>query len=100
MIVDLAIERDDEATALGKHRLPPCIRQIDDREPAMSERTAGVTITPAAIGIGSPVAQTGRQLTDRGQIAGSRRPLILKYARDATHGSGSNASPRRPSALR
>ena len=98
MVVDLAVERDDEATALGKHRLPPSIREIDDREPAMSERDAGVTIEPKAFGIGPAMAQTGGHLANRSQIAGSRRPRMLKYARNATHASGSNAGAGRPSA--
>ena len=98
MVVDLAVERDDEATALGKHRLPPSIREINDREPAMSERDAGVAIAPGAFGIRAPVAQKGGHLADRSQIAGSRRPRMLKYARNATHASGSNAGAGRPSA--
>jgi hypothetical protein len=80
--------------------LPPSIREINDREPAMSKRNAGVTITPGAFGIGAPMAQMSRHLANRGQIAGSSRPRILKYARDATHVSGSDESAGRRGARR
>src|ERR1700730_11532386 len=41
VIVDLAIERNDEPAAVRKHRLPARVGKVDDGEPAMPERNSG-----------------------------------------------------------
>src|SRR5215207_8843342 len=100
MIVDLAIEGDDEPTALGKHRLPACIRKVDDREPSMSERDPGVAVTPGTVSVRSAMAQTTCHATDRSKIGGSRSARCLEYPGDSAHGSPSDARVRGRSACR
>ncbi len=100
MVVDLAIECDDEPAAFGKHRLPARIREIDNSEPAMPERDPGVAIPPEPFAIGAAMAQARRHLPDRTQVRGSRSVRRLKYPGDPAHDSNSDACVRRRGARR
>src|SRR5688572_11348497 len=100
MIIDLAIEGDDEPTALGKHRLPACIREVDDREPAMSKRDTGVGVTPGTISIRPAMPQTSRHAADRREIGGSSSAPCLEYTGDSAHDSPTRACVRRRSSCR
>ena len=49
VIVDLAVEDHDVALACRKHRLVAGGRQIDDRQPPLRQRDAGLGIRPHAV---------------------------------------------------
>ena len=48
MIINLAVENDDIATAGGAHGLRPALRSFEDREPAMTQRDALAASTKVA----------------------------------------------------
>ena len=52
-VVDLAVVGNDKAAAGRDHRLRPGRRQIDDRQPPMSEGQPGFRIEPDIAGIGA-----------------------------------------------
>src|SRR4051794_7510990 len=58
VIVDFAIEDDDDGSVLVLHRLRGRLRQIDDLEPAMQERH--LRIDEPTLRIGPPMAERGR----------------------------------------
>ncbi|MGY4296813.1 hypothetical protein ACVWXN_004908 [Bradyrhizobium sp. i1.4.4] len=91
VVVDLAVERNDEAAVARKHWLPARIGEIDDGQPAMPERNAGVTIAPEPVRIRTAVAQASRHRPDRRQVGGSRSMRRLKYSCNSTHCLTSNS---------
>jgi hypothetical protein len=71
VIIDFAIEGDNEPAALRHHWLPARLGEVDDREPAMAERDPGVSIKPAALAIRPAMAQAGGHSANRSQVSAS-----------------------------
>ena len=53
VVVDLAVEGEHPAPGLRQHRLLSGGGQVDDREPAMRERDAGLAVGPHAVVVGA-----------------------------------------------
>src|SRR5207237_3412250 len=49
VVINLAVEDDHVTLACRKHRLMPGGRQIDNRQPALRQRDAGLSIGPHAV---------------------------------------------------
>ena len=56
-IVDLAVERDDQAAVGRQHRLVPGRRQVEDGEAAVRQRDAGFGVAPDAVIVGAAMRQ-------------------------------------------
>src|SRR5438045_294650 len=54
VVVDLAIEYNDETTVFANHRLRRAIRQIEDRQTAMGQTATAVCTPPGPRPIWSP----------------------------------------------
>ena len=67
--------------------MPACIREIDDGEPAVAERDAGIAIVPGAVRVRSAMTQASCHLADHGKIGGLGSPRYLKYPGNSTHAS-------------
>jgi hypothetical protein len=80
--VDLAVERDPEATLLEAHRLLPCSRGVDDREARVGE--AEFTVQVDARAVGPTMVEDRRHPRDYGAIC--RPARAVPDAGDATHG--------------
>ena len=52
IVIDLAVEHDDQAAVRADHRLIGAFGQIHDRQPAMAEAAAAIRIPPEACTIG------------------------------------------------
>jgi len=50
VVVNLAVQRDDEAPAHAPHRLSPCLGQVENGESAMSERQRPRAHDPLVVG--------------------------------------------------
>jgi len=50
VVVDLAVEDDSAAVVLVSHRLPAERREVDDREPVVTERGPVVELEPLPVG--------------------------------------------------
>ncbi len=85
-VIDLAIIGNDIAVIVRGHGLGAVFGQIDNRQPAESQRDARLGVKPLAIGIRSPVMQGighGLDLTGQGLGRGGR--LKLQRSRQTTH---------------
>ena len=94
MVVDLAVERDPHAPVLVGHGLGAA-RDVDDRQPAVSE--ADRSFDPQPLTIGPPVAQDIPHALEPRLVDG----LVRIQADDAdnpTHGGYALRSPGRSSA--
>jgi hypothetical protein len=79
VVVDLAVEGDDEALRGGGHGLVPGRREIEDGEPAVSEGDAVAAPGPSTIG--PPVAErVGQAIEDAGLDS------LPAHTNDAAHG--------------
>jgi hypothetical protein len=85
MVVDFAVEDEDVTAARGGHRLPALHRQIDDREPPVAERDAGLRIDPHAL----PVRPAMREARRHARKRAARCLLIegdaIQKAVDSAH---------------
>ncbi len=85
MVVDFAVEDDDVATARGCHRLSAVHRQVDDREPPVAERDAGLRIDPDPL----PVRPAMREACRHPREGAARCLLIegdaIQKAVDSAH---------------
>ena len=85
VIVNLAVEDDDDLAVGARHRLRGAIRQIDDGKPAMAEADAAVRGQPFALAVGAArrhVVADGAQL---GQVDGIGGVVIGVKAGKAAH---------------
>ncbi len=84
VIVDFTIERDDPAARVGKHRLMPGRREVDDREPPVGQRRAGVLIDPHAVIVGAAPGNRVRHLA-RDALPGARACIACDEAGYSAH---------------
>src|SRR5262249_11137331 len=68
MVVDFAVEGDDDGAILVLHGLRGCCSQIDNREPAMTEGDLAVAGEPAVAAIRSAMSHYGGHAFDQGTI--------------------------------
>ena len=81
VVVDLAVEDDRQPSVLGRHRLVARGREVEDREPSVSQRRRAQDHDPFVVG--TPMTQeTGHR---RGQGARGSRLGEIDDARDAAH---------------
>ena len=84
-VVDLAVEDNLQRSLVHRHRLMSSRREVDDREPAVSQSDARGRVD--AVVVGSTVAQRRCHALETGlQVALRRRPVCHEEARNATHG--------------
>ena len=76
MIVDFAVEREDEAPVGGQHRLVPGRGQVDDGETAVTEADTRVVVDPKAEIIRAAMRERARHLFEDGPVdaAGAQYP--------------------------
>lgn len=65
VVVDLAVEDHHVAAARRRHRLPAVHRQVDDREPPVTERDPGRRIDPQALCVRSAMREARRHPRER-----------------------------------
>ena len=83
MIVDFAVEDDDEAAVVREHRLVAGGRQVDDRQPPVAERDPRLGIAPQALVVGPAM----RQAAGHGADQRLARPPAAPNSRDPAHES-------------
>jgi len=87
VVVDLAVEGEDEAAVGRHHRLVARGRQVDDRQPSVTKTNTGIGVDPNAAIIGSAV---GDRL-DQPSYSGFVDPRFADQPSYAAHG-GFNTS--------
>src|SRR5262249_55202043 len=84
-VENFAVECHDVSTAGRMHGLMPFGREIDDRQPAVPERDAGLCVDPLAIVVRATMAESFRHPScDHAKHVASRA-LLLKDAANPTH---------------
>ena len=84
-VVDLAVEDNLQRSLVHRHRLMSGWRQVDDREPAVSQSDARSRVD--AMVVGSTVAKRRRHALETGlQVALRRRTIGYQEAGNPTHG--------------
>jgi hypothetical protein len=91
VVVDLAIEGDDEAPVARQHRLPTRRRQVDDRKPAMNEGDSRIFIEPHPVVVGTAVGQAGVHGREQPSVAST----VSDYSRYPAHCGLSQTDRRR-----
>ena len=80
-IVDLTVERDDDLPVGAEHRLRAGLRQIDDRQAAVTESDPSVFVRPFAIAVGTARSHRVPRPAQFAEI--DRRAFIRKQAVDS-----------------
>ena len=85
-IVDLAVIGDDAGAAARHHRLRARRRKIDDGEPRMAERDAGLGVRPHAMRVRPAMVERRRHgAAERFQLLRAGSALEVQEAGDAAH---------------
>ena len=85
MIVDFAVERHRETTAVAVHGLTACLRQVENRKPAVTESHAGGRMGPVTRGIRSAIRQRISHVPGRGRKLTFIAPAGPQQTRNAAH---------------
>ena len=89
-VIDLAVIGEDEAARRRQHRLGAGGAQIDDRQPRMAQRDAGLRVHPHAAGIRTAMVQRARHAGgERAQRVVARPPFGIEKPRNSAHLLGS-----------
>ena len=85
IVVDLAVEHDDEPAVVTHHRLRSSVGEIDDREPSMPQAATPVPAPPHARSIGASCTHRLSRLQKLGFLRRAGRRVIRKNAVYAAH---------------
>ena len=100
VIVDFAVEGDDVTPIRRMHRLRAAGTEIDDGEPALTERHAGLGLDPDRAGIGTAMPhRLDHGFADRAQRRTRGRRAPIDHARNAAHSITPTARRSRAPAL-
>jgi hypothetical protein len=85
-VVNLTVEDDDITAVCRRHRLVPERRQIDYREPSMSERNSGNCVYPDGAAAGTAMPQrVGHTHRDGLELGRSTRLSGVEKPYDSAH---------------
>ena len=86
VVVDFAVEGDDEAPVGRMHRLRAAGTEIDDGEPALTQRHAALGLDPDVAGVGTAMPhRLDHGLADRAQRVSRRRRAPIDHPGNAAH---------------
>ena len=85
VVVNLAVERDPDASAGVSHRLGRGVGEIDDGEAPVHEADRRRRIDVDALAVGPAVREAGAHALEQGRVHGAAHSAAAEYSGNATH---------------